>query len=405
MGRRKGVPQKDLSGSVFGDFKVVSFISNGKWNCECVKCGYKTVKNGETLHKWKNYCPECKSPIGKIFGDFEVLERVDTDKKYEYLYQCRCVHCGHIENRSYNLLNHRKNKCSVCNKTYGKANTKKLRIDLTGQVFDDLTVIKYCGSHRKRSKWECLCVCGRICYKPTNELHRKNKFHTCPVCSRALNASSHKREKPTIQKTGDIDLLNDLISQGEVFKPITNFEDYHIGTFGDLFSYKSGVPHLMKLCLDSKGRYYMATLCKDGKRKKCSIHRLVALTFLSNPNNLPEVNHIDTDTHNNHLDNLEWCDALYNTTSSYQTMPPNRNRRRCRLIFPDGNEKEFDSYADVIRYRRENNLDFSESSLVYNGTSRGFSLIKLEKASNKNRTGLSKDDARIRGESHREVLI
>lgn len=75
------------------------------------------------------------------------------------------------------------------------------------------------------------------------------------------------------------------------------------------------------------------------------------------------------------------------------------------MIFPDGTEKEFDSCADVVRYRREYNLDFSESSLVCRGTSRGFSLIKLEKASNINRTGLDINDAKIRGESYREVLI
>lgn len=405
MGRQKGVPQKDLSGQVFGDFEVIDFRTDGKWNCKCVKCGHKAIKNSETLHKWKNYCPKCKSPIGKIFGDFEVLERVTTEKKYEYLYRCRCIHCGYTENRSYGLLNHKKNKCSVCNETYGKAAYKKLPMDLTGQTFDDLTVIEYFDSHSGHSRWKCQCTCNRICYKTTNDLHRKNKFHTCPVCSKALNATSHEKLKPNIPKTGDIDLLNNLISQGEVFKPIKGFEDYHMGTFGDLFSYKSGVPHLMKSFLDSQGRYHMVTLCKNGERRKYSVHRLVALTFLANPNNLPEVNHIDTNTHNNHLENLEWCDALYNTTRSYQTMPPNRNRRRCRLIFPDGTEKEFDSYADVIRYRRENNLDFSESSLVCRGTSRGFALIKLEKASNKGRAGLNINDSMIRGENYREVMI
>ena len=58
--------------------------------------------------------------------------------------------------------------------------------------------------------------------------------------------------------------------------------------------------------------FLLKELDKDGTGKKYSVHRLAALTFLANPNNLPEVNHIDTDTHNNRLDNLEWCDTLYN---------------------------------------------------------------------------------------------
>lgn len=61
----------------------------------------------------------------------------------------------------------------------------------------------------------------------------------------------------------------------------------------------------------SKG-YKRVNLAKDGKVKHMQVHRLVALNFLPNPDDLPEVNHKDENKLNNCLDNLEWCSCKYN---------------------------------------------------------------------------------------------
>ena len=63
---------------------------------------------------------------------------------------------------------------------------------------------------------------------------------------------------------------------------------------------------------ESTDGYYMAKLNVNKKSKSIAIHRLVAQAFIPNPNNLPEVNHIDTDRKNNKVDNLEWCTHIDN---------------------------------------------------------------------------------------------
>ena len=62
--------------------------------------------------------------------------------------------------------------------------------------------------------------------------------------------------------------------------------------------------------------YYQVSLCVNGKKKNYLIHRLVGEAYLPNPNNLPEINHIDRIPSHNFLRNLEWCDRKYNVQYS-----------------------------------------------------------------------------------------
>lgn len=56
----------------------------------------------------------------------------------------------------------------------------------------------------------------------------------------------------------------------------------------------------------------MVNLWKDGEKSPKKVHRLIAETFLPNPEELSDVNHKDQDKYNNSLDNLEWCSRSYN---------------------------------------------------------------------------------------------
>lgn len=100
--------------------------------------------------------------------------------------------------------------------------------------------------------------------------------------------------------------MNNVLST--TYCQIQNFPNYLIDDSGNVWSKKS---NKMLAPIISKG-YVKANLYTNRKCKIMAVHRLVALTFIPNPNNLPEINHKDGDKSNNHVSNLEWCDSKHN---------------------------------------------------------------------------------------------
>jgi hypothetical protein len=98
-------------------------------------------------------------------------------------------------------------------------------------------------------------------------------------------------------------------------KPIPNYPNYSITEDGKVWSHI--YDKWMKL---NKGKvgYYTVALWHDMKHKKMYIHRLVAMTYLENNNNLAYVNHIDGDKLNNNITNLEWCSASDNNRHAHK---------------------------------------------------------------------------------------
>lgn len=144
----------------------------------------------------------------------------------------------------------------------------------------------------------------------------------------------------------------------EKWKDIPGYEGlYQVSTSGRvkatqrIILYRNGkIIHRKERILslaNSYGQYYTVGLIKNKKHKTWNVHRLVAMTFIPNPNNLPCINHKDENKYNNLVDNLEWCSYSYNTkyNNSMRVRIDTRNHNQSR-----GCEKK------VYQYNLEDNL-------------------------------------------------
>ena len=117
----------------------------------------------------------------------------------------------------------------------------------------------------------------------------------------------------------------------EEWKAIPGYEEYQVSTLGRvkrLAYYKNVCGGSKQYCKERilkpqtrKRGYQVVMLSKNSKAKSFLVHRLIAMVFIPNPDNLPQVNHKDENTSNNCVNNLEWCNQCYNSnygTSKYR---------------------------------------------------------------------------------------
>ena len=102
----------------------------------------------------------------------------------------------------------------------------------------------------------------------------------------------------------------------QIWKDIKGYEGlYQISNLGNVYSIKNN--KLLKLHISHKG-YVVVCLYKNKKQHTQQIHRLIAQAFIPNPNNYPQINHIDGNKKNNQINNLEWCTQSYNIKEAYR---------------------------------------------------------------------------------------
>lgn len=101
----------------------------------------------------------------------------------------------------------------------------------------------------------------------------------------------------------------------EIWKPVPEYAGYYeVSNLGRIRRIKTG-----KILKGYLNEYYRVVLTVDSKGKDYSVHRLVAMTFIPNPENKPDVNHIDGNKLNNRVDNLEWTTRSENMKHAYRT--------------------------------------------------------------------------------------
>lgn len=164
----------------------------------------------------------------------------------------------------------------------------------------------------------------------------------------------------------------------EEWKDVVGYEGYYqVSNYGRVKSIQRSVWNgkgyfinngkILKQAKNKKG-YPIVYLSKNAKQKTITVHRLVALAFISNPQNKPQVNHIDGNKKNNNVSNLEWCSnqenqlhAVINKLNDHSTYKSGKAERPVYKIDAETNEiiakyNSISEATDAIGYKSKSNI-------------------------------------------------
>lgn len=252
----------------------------------------------------------------------------------------------------------------VVSDNIGEVPIKKARVSLLhkkcGRAYDRSVAhvlmsdasCKYCSSNRTYTRDEVVSLLGDDYtlmgdfkgYSKVNKV-RHNKCDTVldirpnlivRGVSRCLCKYSQSLSTPTIS----------FIK--EEWREVPGYPNYVVSNTGVV---KKITGKVLRSGINDKGYPYV--YLNNGGKVKEYIHRLVALAFIPNPENLPFVHHVDENPLNSRVDNLQWCTQKYNMNQG--TLPkkrkaPHSKGREVYALFEDGTDMYFSSLSKAEEY-------------------------------------------------------
>jgi hypothetical protein len=166
-----------------------------------------------------------------------------------------------------------------------------------------------------------------------------------------------------------------LFLEGEVWRTIESSQGmYNISNLGRVKSTEHGRMHkILKYQYNDYGYPYVFIWC-NGERKARTVHRLVAETFIPNPNNFPVVNHLDSNPGNPKVDNLEWCTTKQNVRHSIIFGRGDKRGEKCSTA-----KLTEEKVKEIIGHLKERKLTVESIARMYSVSTGTITAINIGK--------------------------
>ena len=173
------------------------------------------------------------------------------------------------------------------------------------------------------------------------------------------------------------EFIESIKLDGEEWRTTTVSDRYAVSNYGRVLSYAisypsskrvfSKGPNLVKPRINKLGYYRVSIYSGNHVSKSYLVHRLVAMAFIPNPNNLPYINHKDENKLNNNVDNLEWCNSKYN--NNYGTRNKRMSKTKTNNTYNIKSVQCIETgiiYTSTREAERQTGIDNSQISAVCN---------------------------------------